>query len=364
MLPDTILEINIDQFHKNIEAFLSYKTGSYMFVVKGNAYGHGYEVITSELEEHKSIELIGVSSPLEALLIREFTSKRIVILGHSPERYFDSLSENNIIPSISSLQEAKAFKKDTDVFIVVDSGFHRLGKAPTIEYLEEIKEIEELPHINILGVFTHLSLSNKEKDLRQISDFEEFVSNLKEIPFKSISDSIGYTRYNTKENLYRIGALMFGLQSNSEKDKISVKPIAKLITKISRIQTLLEDDSVFYMKKIIPKGTIIATIPIGYADGLFRRMPKEAYCIVNNQKCPYIEVGMDQSLIDVSNVDVLENDRVIIFGGKLLSIDKFASLCSTNKNNIMTKISSRVPRVYYKNKEEYKVVSYIKGEIV
>lgn len=336
----THLEINLDQLHINIENILSYKKGDFMFVLKGNAYGHGYIEIVKELNTYDKIKFYGVSSCIEAKIISPYTDKKIVVLGYTQTPCFDILINSNIIPSITDINDLIRIKNQ-DIFINVDTGFHRLGIYPSLLNKEKLHQ-----HKNIIGIFTHLKLNSEENDNNQITEFSDFVQDL-DIQYKSISDSIAYTRYTTSENLYRIGALMFGLTSKKELNKINVKPIASLTSKITRIRTVKEDTTAFY-RSSIKKGTTLATIQIGYGDGLFRNM-KDSFVLVNNKKCSYIEVGMDQSIIDVTGVNCDRLDEVIIFGKNGITLEQLSSILHTNKNNLVTNISSRVTRKYIKN---------------
>lgn len=351
----THLEVDLDQLHKNIENILSYKKGDFMFVLKGNAYGHGYIEIATELNNYEKIKFYGVSSCLEAKIISPYTNKKIVVLGYTQTPCFDILIDSNIIPSISSVDDLIRIQNQ-DIFINVDTGFHRLGISPSSLNKEKLHQ-----HKNIKGIFTHLKLNNEESDVDQINTFNDFVHDL-DIKYKSISDSIAYTRYSTTENLYRIGALMFGLTSRKELNKIMVKPIASLSTKITRIKTIKENATAFYNSSI-KKDTTIATIQIGYGDGLFRDM-KDSYVVVNNKKCNYIEVGMDQSIIDVSEVDCEKLDEVIIFGKNGISLEQLSVILQTNKNNIIANISTRVTRKYIKsNTIKYSNIYEVSHEI-
>lgn len=342
--------ISISQLHKNIQKILSFKKGSYMFVLKANAYGHGSKQIAHELNHYAEISMIGVATPEEAMEMVDYTNKKIVILGFTPNSQLKQVTDLGIIPTVFSLVQAELTQKDAEIFINVDTGFHRLGKAPTEDYKKEIHKIMSLNPRKVIGIFTHLKLQTMESDLKQIKQFEDFVKGFN-IPYISISDSIAFMKYRTEENLFRIGALMFGLTSKTVKNTLNLKPIQSLICHISRIEEIKQTDTAFY-RSSIRKGMKIATIQIGYADGLFRTMPLESYVTVHNHRCPYIEVGMDQSIIDITGVDANVDDEAIIFGPDALSLQNLAILCDTNKNNLLTMISNRVQRVYIDNTEE------------
>jgi alanine racemase len=311
-----------------------------MFVIKANAYGFSYQPIVEFLTPYQEVDFFGVSSIEEAKHITQFTTKKIVVLGYTKVDTINSLNNPNIICTIHSIEDL-IYTKNTQIFINIDTGFHRLGIEPSNINKERLKQ-----HKNILGIFTHLTLQSKESDHNQIKTFQSFIKDLN-IPYISISDSIAYTRYHTNENLYRIGALLYGLQSKKEQDKLKVCEAFSLVTTITRIQKIKEDTTAFYRTKL-QKGMVIATIQIGYGDGLFRDM-KNSYVTVTGRKCRYIEVGMDQSIIDVTNVSCKKLDQVTIFGQNGISLEELSTILQTNKNNIISNLSKRITRKYIGN---------------
>lgn len=349
----TKLIVNLDQLHQNVSNILSYKTGHFMFVVKGNAYSFGYLPIVKELNEYDEIQFLGVGKPNEALYLKPHTDKYVVILGHTPDDVIKDVVSMGVIPTIYSKRQADLLPKGSQVFINVDTGFHRIGGRPEEGFKQELTTLLHHPNISVLGMYTHLTLQNKESDLNQLSLFESTIENIT-VPYISISDSIAFTRYQTSENLFRIGALMYGYRSSSEANHCNVKPIGTLVSKVIRIMTVTTDTTAYY-RSTLKQGTTIATIAIGYGDGLFRTMPEDAYVVINGQQCSYIEVGMEYSIIDITGKDVSMYDTVYIFGGEGLSLKELASLCHTNKNNLLTMITPRVVREYIKNG---KIVSY------
>ncbi len=334
----TYIEVNVKRIRENIKNILAYKEGAFMFILKANAYGHGYLKILEIINSFKQIKYIGVSNYNEATLLARYTKKEIVILGYTKNSYFIN-KYSNIIPSISN--ESQLDIEGARVFVNINTGFNRLGLKPTKENYSKLIQFQK--NNDVVGIFTHLKLSSNKEDFLQIDSFKLFTSNL-EINYNSISDSIAYTRYNTNENLYRIGALMYGLTSNSETGKINVKPTDTLYSTITNIEYYNKDTEAFY-HSFIAKNSKVATIQIGYGDGLFRDM-KDVYVMINDTKCNYIEVGMDQSIVDITDVNCEIGDEVIVFGNEGISLEEMSKLLGTNKNNILTNISQRVSRKY------------------
>jgi alanine racemase len=338
----TTLTINLDVLHENIQEILSFKEGDFLFVLKSNAYGFGYREILAQLEPYDKIQFIGVALPNEALYVRPHTTKKVVVLGYTPDEMLRELCDQQIIPSIFERHQATVLPNNAEVFINIDTGFHRLGCSK-----EVFHELLSCSNLNVVGVFTHLRLMGSKEDLLQVELFDDIIRDTT-IPYRSISDSIGYTRYQLKENLYRIGAAMFGYTSIKEVGKLKLQEVAHLKTIVTRVETINEDTRAFY-RTTLHKGQQVATIQIGYGDGLFRTMPQDSYILVNGCKCRYIEVGMDQSLIDVTDCHVRQGDAVTIFGEEGMSLQEYADALDINKNNVLTMIQHRVVREYIKH---------------
>ncbi len=364
LLRNTHLEINLDQFHKNIEEIL--KIGNEIVpILKSNAYGHGLLVITEELEKYPQIKLIGVATLNEAVKIKKITSKRILIIDYLEDNRLIYAAENGFIPTIWTFHQATLLQNKVDVFINVDTGFHRAGEYPSDIYMKELNNIQKLNDVNILGIFTHLRLINLDFDQYQYNEFIKFVNSL---PFKikyiSVSDSISLTRHTSfNQNLIRVGALLFGLTAKSETDKIDVKPIQTLKSKVTRIKLLKANLGLGYSEKKYETDKLIATIGVGYSDGI-PRLTNDTLITINGTLCPILGInGMDQIVVDVTNVSVLLGDDVILFGKDGLSLEEFSTLLKTNKNDVISRISSRVPRLYIKNTKPYKLVDEMAGII-
>ena len=367
---NTYLEINLDFFHSNVRAILNSSFTDFCFVLKANAYGHGSSVIAKELNQYNDITIIAVATLNEALKIKKVTNKAILILGYLEDNLLEVAVKNQFIITIFEASQAKIINRlnKTKVFIKVDTGFHRLGKLPTEKFLKEIIEINELENIIIEGIYSHLRLVTVEDDNKQYQLFKTFCKKLKDngvyFKYKSIKDSIALTRHpDYKTSLPRIGSLMFGLSSSKETNKINVTPVQTLKTIVTNIIDI-DFKGFGYSSKQYPKVKKIATLSIGYADGLPREISHKAYALVNNHQVSIVGLpSMDQLSIDVTSVEVSKGDEVILFGGKGITLEKLSSHLKTNKNELISQISSRVPKVYIKaNKIRY-ILDEIVGEL-
>ena len=366
---NTYLKIDLDKFHSNVEKILEFNSTDFLFVLKANAYGHGISVIAQELNRYQNIPIIAVATLNEALKIKEITNKQILIFEYLNDELIKIAIENNFVVSITGLHQARLISNDkkTKIFINIDTGFHRLGKTPSSEFLKEITEINALDNIIIEGIYTHLRLVDKKQDYMQYNAFISFCRALKDngvkYKYQSISDSIALTRYpEYHQNLYRIGALMFGLISKKEIGKIDVQPIQTLITKVTNI-TKINDGIFGYSNTKYPKVKKIATLAIGYADGVPRNVFDKGYVVIDNNECNIIGLPtMDQLTVDITNMDINKGANAIIFGDKGISIEELSVRLSTNKNELISMISSRVPRVYMKSQEIKYIVDDLVGE--
>ena len=152
---NTYLEIDLDIFHKNVKEILLSSFTDFCFVLKANAYGHGIEVITKELNQYDQITIIAVATLNEALKIKEITNKEILILGYLENNLLEIAVNNDFIVTIFEIEQAQIINKikQSKVFIKVDTGFHRLGKAPTDDYLKEVIQINRLENIIIEVIY-------------------------------------------------------------------------------------------------------------------------------------------------------------------------------------------------------------------
>ncbi len=363
----TYLEVNLDLFHQNVKAILETAFTDFCFVLKANAYGHGMVVVARELNQYPAIKIIAVATLNEALKIKKITNKKILILGVLSDDLLAIALKNNFLLTVFSLKQAKKINHlgKATIFIKVDTGFHRLGKTPNSAFIEEIKRIDSLPNIDILGVYSHLRLVASKTDALQSQLFTDFCNQLKtkgiNFKYNSLLDSIALTRYPTfPSSLPRIGSLMFGLTAVKEKNKIRVQPIQTLKTTVTNIINL-SDGNFGYSSKTYPNIKTIATLEIGYADGLPRNIGDKSYVVINNHHCDIIGLlSMDQLSIDITNQNVLIGDSAIIFGGKGITLEALSNRLKTNKNELISKISVRVPKVYLKENK----VKYILDETV
>ena len=364
---NTYLEIDLDVLHNNVKTILNSSFTDFCFVLKANAYGHGISVIAKELNQYSKIKIIAVATLNEALKIKDVTNKEIMILGYLEDELLEVAIKNHFIITIFEVSQAKIINKisKSKIFIKVDSGFHRLGKIPSNRFLNEIIEISKLENIIIKGIYSHLRLVSLKYDNEQYQIFKSFCKKIKDnnvsFKYESILDSIAFTRYpKFQTSLPRIGSLMFGLSSIKESNKIKTTSVQILKTIVTNIIDV-DLKGFGYSDKQYPKIKKIATLSIGYADGIPREISEKSYVLIREHRCQIVGIpSMDQLSVDISNFEISKGDEAILFGGNGITLEQLSQNLKTNKNELISTISSRIPKVY----KESNKIKYILDELV
>ncbi len=376
----TYLKINLDNLIHNINEIKNYISEGVTIgtVLKADAYGHGANEIAKTLYEN-GITYFLVSTLLEGIELKKSNKNYIVfIMGHTPDEYLEEIVKYDLISTIFTVNQAqilnvlaKKHKKIIKVHIKIDTGFNRLGmKANSENTIKNIEKINQLPNIDMEGIFSHLALKNKEFDTIQFNKLKTLIKSLnaKGIHFKynHICDSISTILYPAFQmDMIRVGAIIYGLESE-EKGILDIKQVMSFHSKFSYIRKIKKGESISYgMRWTAKRDSIIGTLPFGYADGYPRNMYQKGYITINRKQAPIVGViCMDQCMVDLTDVENLnKNDEVTIFSdgsNNSISIDALASLAETNKNDIVSRFTKRVPRIYIKNNEVYN----IKNELI
>jgi len=377
-------EINLDNLAHNIREVrrVVRKSSLVTAVIKADAYGHG-AVATAKTFLDNGADRLAVATLSEAIELRKSgIIAEILILGYTPESQNYIAIENNIIQTIYNYDAAASISKTAQklgkiakVHIKVDTGMGRIGFLTNKEALDNIKNIFELPNIFVEGIFTHFAKAdetNKESTKRQFEKFDWMLRNIEalgiNIPIKHVSNSatiIDLPEYNL--DMVRAGIMLYGLYPSDEveKERVELRPAMTLKAKISNVKNVPKGTEISYGGIFTTsQDSKIATIPIGYADGFTRMLINKAEVSIKDKRVAVIgRICMDQSMIDVSNVDnVSIGDEVIIFGdGSSNSphIDEIAKKLGTINYEIVCMVSKRVPRVYIKDKRIIKVNDYL-----
>ncbi|MDR5585885.1 MULTISPECIES: alanine racemase [Clostridium] len=376
-------EIDLDAIAynmKNIKSLAQDK--NVIAVVKADCYGHGaLDVVPILLENGASRLAVAVLT--EAIELRNNNViAPIMILGYTPEYLFEEVVNYDIEQTVYDLEYAKKlshvaikFNKKAKVHIAIDTGMGRIGFIPNKKAIEDVKEIYNLKGLDVIGIFTHFSTSDetdKEYTNEQFNKFTSFVDKLSmvgvEIPIKHVSNSGAIIDMpKTYLDSIRAGIILYGYYPSDEinKENINLKPALTLKASLTRIQELDENSYISYGRTFKTKRkSIIATLPIGYADGYSRLLAPGAKVILNGQFAPVVgRICMDQCMIDVTDIsDVNVGDEVIILGEDSdlkLNADDLAKSMGTINYEILCMLKYRIPRVYMKNGEIFNVKNYL-----
>lgn len=357
-------------------------------VLKADAYGHGAEFLVREYEK-LGADFFGVSNLDEAMQLRKAGSKKpILIFGYTPSECADILAENNISQAVFSLEYAKKLRAEckskgirVKAHLKIDTGMSRIGffaqnEESRKKSVEEILEINDMPEIEIEGMFTHFSVAdditnNEEYTTYQINNFKSMISGLEKrglhIPLKHCCNSGGMINFPEMQlDMVRAGVILYGLYPSEEiVGKIDLKPAMSLKTVVSQVKTVPKGTSVSYGRTFVSDKEIkVASVAIGYADGYSIKFSNNSEMLVRGKRAKILgRVCMDQLMLDVSNIEgVKEGDEVIVFGSdgeNYISVDELAKNIGTINYEIVCLIGKRVPRIYSENHKIIGSFSYI-----
>ena len=337
-------------------------------VVKADAYGHGALDVAPCLLENGASRL-AVAMLTEAIELRNNNIKApIMILGYTPLDLGEELINFDIEQTIYDLDYARELSslaiklnKKAKVHIAIDTGMGRIGFLPTDESFNSICEICSLDGLDAVGIFTHFSSSDeadKEYTQYQFNQIYDFIRKLENnginIPLKHASNSAAIIDLpNTYLDAVRAGIILYGYYPSNEvkKENLSIKPALTLKAKIAHVKELKSNMYISYNRTFkTSRKSKIATIPIGYADGLDRHLSnRNGYCLVNGKKADYVgNICMDVAMIDVTGIDCKEGDSVEIFGDNL-PVTVLSDIIGTIPYEVLTGISNRVKRIYFQD---------------
>lgn len=364
---DTVLEVNLNAIIHNINVHkaLLKPTTKMMAMVKAYSYGlGGYEI--AEFLQHHHIDYLGVAYADEGVDLRKNGITGPIMVMNPEQHSYSSIIDYNLEPEIYSFRVLNLFneqllnkgiQKKYPIHIKLETGMHRLGFKT--DELDKLKQTLAGMNVTVASLFSHLSSSDDpaEEDYtrEQVQIFkknsEKLMEGLEEKPLLHILNSSGITNYpDFQFDMVRIGIGMVGVASNP-KVKILLKNAVNFKTVISQISDVKYGESVGYSRKFkADKDTKIATIPVGYADGIPRLIGnKRGNVGINGKIYPIVgNVCMDMMMIDLGENIVHEGDEVNIFNSKP-TLEEFAIYCQTIPYEVLTSISRRVKRIYIKD---------------
>jgi len=363
---ETVLEINLDAISHNLNFYKSKlkPTTKVMVMVKAFGYGNGsYEI--AKLLAHHQVSYLGVAFADEGVELRKAGIKIPIVVMNPENSAFSTMIAYNLEPEIYNIDELNTFLQIAEnqnlynypIHLKLNTGMNRLGFVEK-DFDGLINLLKQTNLVEVASIFSHLATSDmpEERDftLQQIQLFQKWATDIKSQlninPILHILNTSGIYNFGEYQmDMVRVGIGLYGVGNDTNEDA-QLQNVATLKTVVLQINDVEKDVTVGYGRRFkAERKSKIATIAIGYADGIRRSYGNgKGYVLVNNQKA-FIAgtVCMDMLMIDVTDIDVKIGDEVIVFGNDL-RITKIAKIWETIPYEVMTSISQRVKRIFYK----------------
>ncbi len=362
----TYAEINLGNISHNIDELKRLLKPGVMFmaVVKADAYGHGAKQVAKHIE--KKVDYLSVANIAEALELKSAGIKKpVLLLSETSASNAPAVVRNGFIQTVYTMELAKALsreavkqKRTAVVHMKVDTGMGRIGARIEDAY-DLYSALSRLPGIKVEGVFTHLARADERSSFtaRQLDAFRSFISRIdgRGLIFHA-ANSAGtiYHQRTSHMDMVRVGLSMYGIfPPGGGKSHLDLRPALEFRTKVVYFKRVAAGTPLSYGSTYVTdKGTGIATIPVGYADGLPRALSNKGHVLINGRRFPIAgRVCMDLTLVNVGNADVSAGDEVTLIGAQgreMISVDEVARLADTISYEIICGIGKRVPRIYVK----------------
>lgn len=370
------VEVNLSNLSHNINEIKKLLKGNQEIIgiIKADAYGHGAIRVAETLKENGIISF-GVATIKEAIALRESgIEDKIMVLGLTQSKDWGIILEHNIISVLCDLTNAKALSElatqrgqVAKAFIAIDTGMGRIGylvdeEKDRSKAIDEIAEINKLPGLEIEGLFSHMSTAdarNKEFSYRQDELFLSFQKICKErnikFPIRTLGNSASIMELpEVHYDMVRPGIILYGCYPSEEVDKkiIDLKAVMSVKANIIQLKEVEVGFSVGYGRKFIAKRkSKIATLPLGYADGLPRPYSSVGRVIVRGEMAPIAgNICMDQCMVDVTDIpDVAVGDEVVLLGTqgeKSITAKDLGEATGTINYEIVCAFGQRLEKLY------------------
>ncbi len=376
-------EISLDALRSNLELIRRKVGGAdIMCVVKANAYGHGDEAVVRELE-CAGVRHFAVATPDEALRVRSFTDKsEILLLGAYDRVDFAvdsgiSLSVCDYEAAVAASRFAQTHSKTSHLHVKLNTGMTRVGldcvsESDISAAADVIEKIAALPSVELVGAFSHFAVSD-EPDGKEFTtlQLERLISLRKAVESRGVNikcwhfaNSGAIAAYPCAVlDMVRAGIILYGLYNGIAADG-GYEPVLSLKSVVTQVRDIPAGTPISYGCTFVSEKPMrVAVIGIGYADGYSRLLSNRGRVIINGKYADIVgRVCMDQTIVDISEIDCKAGDTVTVIGKQgnaCVSADDIARLCGTINYETVCGISYRVPRVYFKNGTQTEIKRYI-----
>lgn len=375
-------EIDLKALAHNIKLIRSYRSGNLvkiMAVVKANAYGHGALRVSRTVLE-SGADALGVALAEEGIQLREQGIEApIYILGECPATAAGYAMENNLILTVNSTESAKVYSDiassrniKASVNINIDTGMNRLGI--NWKDIQDISIIMSRNNLAIDGIFSHFSCASEGDPAHsrlQMERFSKALEKLSSTGFNTgnvhFANSAAFFRFRDSHfNMARMGISIYGLNpydngwegwlpESAKEAVMGLKPVLSLKSRISFIKKIGAGEPVSYCGTFrTERDSVIATIPVGYADGYSRILSNRSNVLINGHEAPVVgNITMDQFMVDITDVpgnsDIKAGDEVVLIGksgDKEIRAEDIAEILGTINYEVTCMIKNRIPKVY------------------
>ena len=362
----TVLEVNLDRMIHNLNYFRSLLPSGVrmMAMVKASGYGSGTFEVAHMLQE-QGVDFLAVAFADEGVTLREAGITMPIVVLNADSDSFETMIDYRLEPEIYSLSSLRSFteavrrsgERRCPVHIKLDTGMHRLGFVEQdIDAL--IAALKDTPELYVRTIFTHMVGSDEARHddftRRQIALFRSWSDRIvaafpESHILRHIENSAGIERFpEARFDMVRLGVGLYGIGFDHPERLL---PVSTLRSRIVQIKDIPQGDTIGYGRHGIADGHPIrtATVPIGYADGLNRRLSRGRWSfVVNGHKAPIVgNICMDTCMIDITGIEAREGDEAIVFG-EGASVEEMARVLDTIPYEVMTSVSTRVKRIYTK----------------
>ena len=363
---ETILEVNLNNVVENLNHYRSFlkPTTKLVCMIKADAYGSGSVEIAKTLQDHR-VDYLAVAVADEGVTLRRNGITANVMIMNPEMTAFKTMFDYDLEPEVYSFRLLEALIRaaekegitDYPVHVKLDTGMHRLGFNPTADMKRLIDRLKHQNAIIPRSVFSHFVGSDSDAfDDFSARQFALFDAGSKQLQaafshkiLRHMDNSAGIEHFPERQmDMCRLGLGLYGVDPRTN---AMLQNVSTLKTTILQMHCVKAGETVGYSRKgVIEHDSLIAAIPIGYADGLDRRLGnRRCYCLVNGKKAPYVgNICMDVAMIDVTGIDCREGDSVEIFGDHL-PVTVLSDVLETIPYEVLTGVSTRVKRVYFQD---------------
>lgn len=363
------VEVDLGAIQKNV-ALLAKQAGKAQLwaTVKANGYGHGaVQVAQAALGAGATGLCVALADEAHELRQAKITAP-ILIVSEQPATQFEQMLRDDVVATLYNESTINSYAKTASdlgivgkVHLKVDTGMHRVG-APVANAMTRCRQIKSLASLQLDGVYTHFAaadLPNHDETAKQVQRFDNVVAELDRESLRPkyvhTSNSAAAMRVlSATTDIARVGIAIYGIAPSGELESMAkdLKPALSLHARVSHVQHLAAGEGVSYgLRTKLSQAATIATLPIGYADGVQRRLWKVGgEVLIGGKRCPIVGVvTMDQLMVNCGDADVQIGDHAILIGAQgsqSISANEVATKLETIGYEIVCGISARVPRKY------------------